>query len=127
MKLKRMLGLLVILILPCSMFMLLGYRIGMDRGVATAKDWQRTTFITSLAALEDLKAGYVPAATKDMQQICFAHAHKVYNDPSFVDDHFVMFSSFRLVKYFDTYCTNRADWSREDKLLDKDLDLFRHR
>jgi hypothetical protein len=126
MKLKRVVGLFLIMMLPCSLFTLLGYQIGIHHTAIEAKDWQRTTFVLSFCALEELQAGNTPAATDNMRQICFAHAHKIYSDLSFVDDHFVMFCSFRLVKYFDTYCTNRTHWSREETLLNEDLNLLRH-
>jgi hypothetical protein len=127
MKLKRMLGLLLVLIVPWSISTVVAYRAGVDQGMADAKDWQRTTFVLSLAALQNLRAGSVSAATKDMQQICFAHADKIYGDPSFVDDEFMMFCTSQLITYFDTYCTNRAKWTREEKLLDKHLATMRGR
>jgi len=94
---KRIIIFLAILLIACAA----SYR----AGVLNTK---KNTFVISLTALDQIRSGDVPNGTTAFEIVCFNAAETLYTDPIYRHDKVVKMFAPDLIKYRDTYCTNRA-------------------
>jgi hypothetical protein len=101
------------------------WRVAYRAGFAAAKHMQLGTFIVSLSALEDLRAGDAQGATRKMQAVCFSSADMIYSDPAYHDQSEVKLFGPELIEYQTTCLTNHSEWTSMAQKLEKDLARWR--
>jgi hypothetical protein len=133
---------ILVSVVACAICSLVTYRIAYHRGYeggyknATVDEIGRGRLAQSvafLAALQKLRAGDVPLATRQMEQSCFASAHIFYKDPTpagevsqwgraqglatYPDAATTKAIAQELMKYRAAYRTNSADWDDLERKL----------
>jgi hypothetical protein len=132
-------------VVACSICSLVTYRIAHHRGYETGYRSGVVTAIRlghfgqslgSLAALQHLREGDIPRATRLMETICFDSAHMFYKEPipsageasqwgraqglsRFPGPAEAKSLAQELLKYRAAYRTNSADWD----IMERDLDV----
>jgi hypothetical protein len=101
------------------------YLLGYQRGYHRALILQTGTFVDTLNALDEIRAGDVVGGTKTIEVLCFSSANIIYGDFVFRHDfpgHFVGKSMIDdLQHYRQTYRTNSAEWTPMERSLEKNL------
>jgi hypothetical protein len=101
------------------------YHFGFRRGYYRALILQNGTFVGSLSALDQLRAGNINSGTEQIEAICFSSANVVYGDFVFRKgwggkfDGKTMLDDLR--HYRQTYRTNSADWTPLERTLERNL------
>lgn len=97
-----------------------GYNRGLDCGIGQGCFHKSVAF---LAALQKLRAGDIPAATRLMETTCFDSAHTFYKNPTspYPDTATVKEIAKALSAYRATYRTNSADWDDMERKLEVEL------
>lgn len=115
-----------------------GYESGYNNGVVTTiGHCNFGQSIGALAALQKLRAGDVPDATRLLERVCFDSAHIFYKEPNptgevskwgravglakYPDAATTKSIAQELSKYRATYRTNRADWDEMERKLEVEL------
>jgi hypothetical protein len=108
---------LVILLTACAVCVVVSYHYGYDRALRI----QNGTFIVSLSALQDMRAGETVKATRKVEDICFGAADLLYGNPAFRKESVSVMFAPELKQYRAAYRTNSEDWSTVEVDLDKEL------
>lgn len=118
---------ILVSVVACAICSLVTYRIAYHRaykdGEFSAMDrdhlFQSIGFFT---ALQSLRAGDIPLATRQMEKFCFDSAERAfkYPQPPPYDD-MVRILARGLVQYRATYRTNSADWDTMERKLEVEL------
>jgi hypothetical protein len=116
-----------------------GYESGYKNGVVSAiKEVHFAQSLSSFGALQKLRAGDAPGATRAIEKTCFASAHIFFKDPHpsardisdwgrsvgwdrVTDAPATKEFAAELVKYRATYRTNSADWDTMEQKLAVEL------
>ena len=121
---KRVRIILAVLILICTVSYV-SYRLGFRRGYHRALILQNGTFVGSLSALDRLRTGDINSGTERIEAICFSSANVVYGDFVFRKGWGGQFNGKSMLDqlrhYRQTYRTNSADWTPEERTLDANL------
>jgi hypothetical protein len=119
---KRVIIISAFLILICTYT---SYRLGFRRGYQRALTLQNATFVTSLGALDKLRAGDVNSGTERIETICFSSANVVYGDFVFRKGWGGQFDGKSMLdelrRYRQTYRTNTSDWTPLERTLERNL------
>lgn len=115
-----------------------GYESGYNNGVVTTIGHGHFgQSIGALAALQQLRAGDIPGATRFLERVCFDSAHIFYKEPNptgevskwgravglakYPDAASAKAIAQELSKYRATYRTNSADWDEMERKLEGEL------
>ena len=80
------------------------------------------TSLVTLGALQKIRAGDIPGATKLMETVCFGAAEVYYHDPTNkVWNGVTTTLTPELLKYRAAYRTNSADWDVLERKLEVEL------
>lgn len=120
---KRTIFVLALMVLVSSFCSLVAYKAGVRRGEEMprdiAKELPTRVFWNTMFALHDLRAGRIESGTRTVEKVCFASGAIVYSDPASRNFEFTRIFTPEVIQYRATYCTNRAEWTVEEKQLEK--------
>jgi hypothetical protein len=114
---SKLLMILVISFLLISVFYV-GFKFGKSVSQFENTSTDKGTFILSLGALEEMRAGNTNLAINKLESLCYSSALQSLKDPRVVQ----IFGS-QLLGYRAKYATNVTSWTQTEVKLEKMLNL----
>jgi hypothetical protein len=123
---KQTLCWILVLVVACALCSLFTYRIAYRRGyhsgqVSMIRTQTEAASHITLGALQKLRAGDIPGATRLMEEFCFAQSESYYLGVAYFGDWENKELTRELLQYRATYRTNSADWDVAERKLEVEL------
>ena len=127
---KRIIIIAIASLIVCSVAWA-SYFLGHQRGYREGLVLQASTYVCSLAALNNFRAGNIEGGTRIVEAMCFSAANIIYGDFVFRHDFVGEFTGKTIIAdlqhYRQTYRTNSAEWTPMERSLEKNLASWRQR
>ena len=124
---KQIVRWILVSVVACAICSVATYRIAYHRGYSSGEigGIERGYLTQSCAlfsALQSVRAGDIPGATRQMEKFCFGSAEIAFKDPQPPPyDELAKNLARELLKYRATYRTNSADWDVLERKLEAEL------
>jgi len=104
----------VLLALATTATGFLAYRAGYQRALGL----QRGTFVLTLAALQDIRAGKTEEATSRIERLCYSSALTMLQSPRWHDTFPIQTFRPELFEYRRRYAKPVAEWTPAEQILE---------
>jgi hypothetical protein len=123
---KQTIRWILVLVVACAISSLVTYRIvnriAYHSGqVSMIRIHSQATSLITLGALQKLRAGDIPGATRLLEPFCFGSAENFYNTQPPRNDSGAEILAQEMLQYRATYRTNSADWDGFERKLEVEL------
>jgi hypothetical protein len=114
MKPKHLAVFAVLLVLATAAAGFFAYRAGYQRALGL----QRGTFVLTLAALQDMRAGKTEEATSRIESLCYSSALTMLQSPRWHDTFSMQTFRPELIEYRRRYAKPEAEWTPAEQILE---------
>jgi hypothetical protein len=119
---KQTLRWIFVSVVACALWSLVTYRIAYHSGqVSMIRIHSMATSSITLGALQKLRAGNIPGATRLLESFCFGSAENFYYTQPPRNDSGAELLAQELLQYRATYRTNSVDWDVFERKLEVEL------